>query len=388
MDSITQDYLRSYRFWKNRLIRANVYNDIFDVIHDTVAFPASNSMGLYIGLFNRMKNISKQTIEKILNNNLELGRFRGMRRDTFLIHKDNFEMIFSGTHRMREERIKKDLQIWGIEKPEYINIARKILNNLSSCKLNYLSLQKSLPEEDVRQIKLKEGKSSISSTNFEQVFSVLLDRWQVIRSWEKPGSKHPVYCLFDALHSPSMFSNDYAKAENTLVLRYIGSFGPVTVEEIAWWCDLASLRVKQILELPEIKSEIEEIEITGSTHYIDINELEDFNEQEYEIEDQCHILGENDPLLLGYPFEEIFVAPEYRASVFNRSGGSQPSVMIDGRVIGTWSFKETKSCLDLSISMFRSIKRKQESRLFRETDRIADFLCEKDKTTNVEIVYR
>lgn len=388
MDSITQDHLRFYRLWKNRLIRTNSGTDIFDLIHDTVAFPASNIQGLYIGLFNRMKNISKQTIEKMLYNNLVSGRFKGMRRDTFLIHKDNFEMIFAGTHRIREERIKKGLQNWGIGESEYVNIARKILNNLLPGEMDYPNLKKSLPEEEVRQINLKEGKSPISSTNFEQIFSALLDRWQVLRSWEKWEDKRSPYCLFDALHSPWDFTGDYAKAESALVVRYIESYGPVTVDEIAWWCDLAGMRVKQILELPEIKPEIGEIEITGSTHYIEKNEIEDFKEQEYEIEDQCHILGENDPLLLGYPCEEIFVAPEYKDSVYKRSGGSQPSIMIDGRVIGIWNFKETRSCLDLSISLFRSIKQKQEDRLFRETDRIAGFLCEKNKTTNVEIVYR
>jgi len=115
MESISQDYLRSYRLWKNRLLRANSGTDIFDVILDTVAFPGSNIQGLYIGLFNRMKNISKQTIEKMLYNNPASGRFRGMRRETLLIHKDNFEMIFAGTYSMREKKIKKNLLNWGIE---------------------------------------------------------------------------------------------------------------------------------------------------------------------------------------------------------------------------------------------------------------------------------
>ena len=62
--------------------------------------------------------------------------------------------------------------------------------------------------------------------------------------------------------------------------------------------------------------------------------------------------------------------------------------MLNGKVIGTWDFKETKSSIDMTISIFRSVKTKQENKLFKETDRMADFLCDKEKTTNVDIIYK
>ena len=54
----------------------------------------------------------------------------------------------------------------------------------------------------------------------------------------------------------------------------------------------------------------------------------------------CIFLAGFDPLMLGYEKKEsLFLPPEYLRGIFNLAGIVMPAVLIDGRVVGKWKYK-------------------------------------------------
>lgn len=386
--SAAQEYLRIYRLWKSLLLSERKGVNVHDVVRHFIAINTSNIHDIYIALYNRLRYFTKHTFEEYLYNSGKAGRFRGMRREFYIVPREFFELFFSATFRQREFKIKENLKLWKIPEFEYTNIARQILKAMTHSEKTQSQLEKTIAPQDKRTIKINYGKRQITSTNFELVLDTLLDRWQVIPGTERWHTQKKRYCLFDRLHAHPRFSMDYDAAESELVLYYIKNYGPVQEEDIAWWCDLTINLVQRILA--SLTDDIRKIEIENSKniYYILQKEISEFTSKNINPKKSCHLLGRNDPLLTGYRLTDVHINQKYYDTIFSRFGESNPAVMIDGKIIGNWNFNDSISSINLTVNLFQKINSGTEDKLCMEIERIGDFIGGEDKTSNVEIIYR
>ncbi|KPK92646.1 hypothetical protein AMJ80_06455 [bacterium SM23_31] len=386
--SIFQDQLRMYRLWKSFLLSERKGPNVHDIIRHFVALNASNIQDVYIALYNRMRHFSKHVFEEYLYKSGNAGRFRGMRRVFYIVPREFFELFFSATFRQREYKIKENLKLWKIQESEYTNIARQILKAIAYSEKTQPQLEKAVVPQDMRTIKIDYGKRRITGTNFEPVFNTLLDRWQVIPGVEIWNTKKRRYCSFDKLHEHHRFSMDYDTAGMELVLNYIKNYGPVQEEDVAWWCGLTISRIQRILV--SLANDIRKVEIVNSKkiYYVLKKEIPELTSKNINPGESCHLLGRNDPLLTGYRRRDVHVNQDYYDSIFSGFGESNPAVMVNGKIIGIWSFKDSKSSINLAINLFQKISAGTEDKLCMEIERIGDFIGGEDKTSNVEIIYK
>lgn len=386
--SVSQEYLRIYRLWKSLLLPERKGVNVHDVARHFIAINASNIGDAYIALYNRLRYFTKHMFEEYLYNSGKAGRFRGMRREFYIVPREFFELFFSATFHQREFKIKENLKLWKIPEFEYTNIARQILKAMTHNEKTQSQLEKTIAPQDKRIIKINYGKRQITSTNFELVLNTLLDRWQIIPGTERCHTQKKRYCLFDRLHAHPRFSMDYDAAEIELVLYYIKNYGPVQEEDIAWWCDLTISLVQRILA--SLTDDIRKIEIENSKniYYILQKEISEFTSKKINPKKSCHLLGRNDPLLTGYRLTDVHINQKYYDTIFSRFGESNPAVMIDGKIIGNWNFNDSISSINLTVNLFQKINSGTEDKLCMEIERIGDFIGGEDKTSNVEIIYR
>lgn len=387
-DVISQEHLRIYRLWKSFLLPERKGANAQDIVCHFIALNASNLQGTCISLYNRLRYFTKQAFEEYLYKSGNAGRFRGMRREYYIVPCEFFELFFSATFRQREYKIKEKLKLWKISEPEYTDIARQILKTIAHGEKTQFQLEKVIAQKYKRTIKINRGGRSIVSTNFELVLDALLDRWQVIPGVEKWRTQKKRYCLFDRLHQPPRFSMNYDDAEKELALSYIKNYGPVQEEDIAWWCDLTIHRAQRILA--SLASEVRTTKIANSKnlYYIWHKEISKFTSNHINAGERCHFLGRNDPLLTGYRSREVHINQKYSRYIFSTPFESNPAVMINGEIIGSWNFQDTKYSINLTVNLFQNINAATEDKLCMEIERIGDFIGGEDKTTNVKIIYR
>jgi len=386
--SVSQEYLRIYRLWKSLLLSERKGVNVHDVLRHFIAINASNIGDVYIALYNRLRYFTKYMFEEYLYKSGNSGRFCGMRREFYIVPREFFELFFSATFHQREYRIKENLKLWNIPESEYTNTARQILKAMAHSEKTQSQLEKAIAPQDKRIIKINQGKRQITSTNFELVLNTLLDRWQVIPGTETWHTQKKRYCLFDRLHAHPRFSMDYDAAESELVLNYIKNYGPVQEEDIAWWCDLTINRVQRILA--SFTDDIRKIGIANSKnkYYILQKDISEFTSNKIIPGETCHLLGRNDPLLTGYRLTDVHINQKYYDTIFSRFGESNPAVMINGKIVGNWNFKDSISSINLIVNLFQKINSGTEDKLCMEIERISDFIGGEDKTSNVEIIYR
>jgi len=384
----SNETLKAYRCWRSKLIPGSKCSTVHEVLDNLIAINADNIQAAYIALFNRMHTFSRPMLEENLYHRRNIGRLRAMRKGMYLIDLDLFECIYSATYRQREYRVKHAQKTWDISEKEYSDITRVLLTELGSGEKKRAAMLKKLPRNLKRIVEAEIGKNKVSSSNTDLVIDWLLDRWQIIsglETWNRTGKR---YCLFDDLHTPRQYTMDHDAEERRLVSYYIRNYGPVLLEDIAWWCDLTINHAGHIVS--ELGDSVQITEPCGSDkkYHIDAENLASFDAFREPVHESCCLLGENDPLLTGYNIKWPNVDDAYADEIFGKFGGSAPAVLVGGEVAGTWEYSETSTRTRLSVELFRQIGAKAEARLLLEIDRLGDFLGGENKLTEVNLTYR
>ncbi len=183
----------------------------------------------------------------------------------------------------------------------------------------------------------------------------------------------PTYVLLDDWLSQKYrgqpLSEDEAYTE--LTRRYLGAYGPATLEDQAAWSGLPLSRTRAARQ--RIADQLMEVEVAGSpasmlkTRAIWLDELPIHAPS-------VRLLPRFDIYLLGYRNRDLAVPPQYAKRINAGGGIVHPTVLVDGRVAGIWKSKRLKNHLELLVEPFEQLVPAVYEGLEAETEDIARFL--------------
>jgi len=130
-----------------------------------------------------------------------------------------------------------------------------------------------------------------------------------------------------------------AAALHALMRRYLTHYGPVTVQDAAYFFGLPQRELLPVIESLSPR-EIEDINIIGDLSC-------------------CRFLSGFDPLMLGYEKRSNpFLPEEALRGVFTLAGIVRPSILLDGKIVGVW--KRRGKAVELTWLMpLQSLQRKR-----------------------------
>lgn len=81
---------------------------------------------------------------------------------------------------------------------------------------------------------------------------------------------------------------------------------------------------------------------------------------------ECLFLAGFDPLMLGYQkTESLYLPPEYLRQIFTLARIVKPSILLDGRIVGTWKSKGKKAEITLFESILPEKKKKIQEKVYQ-----------------------
>ena len=181
--------------------------------------------------------------------------------------------------------------------------------------------------------------------------------------------KQQTFALLEEWVPPARaLERDEALAE--LAGRYFTSHGPATVQDFTWWSGLTVADAKAGIELagPGLEREI----IDGQDYWLSAAEP---------------AAGPNaspasPAAWLLPPFDEYTVAYKDRSAVHDPARGGlmsingifYPLIVLDGRVAGTWKRAFKKGTVEITLSPFASLKKKERQAVAAAAERYGAFL--------------
>lgn len=187
----------------------------------------------------------------------------------------------------------------------------------------------------------------------------------VICSGPRRGKKF-TYALLEE-RAPQAKILDYEKALAELTRRYFNGHGPATVRDFVWWSGLTVADAEAALEI--VGPHLEHLVIDGQTYWFSNSMPVD--------EDPAHsvyLLPNYDEYIIGYTDRSAaFNVRDTRMEnprdniVFNHT------ILIDGRVAGTWKRSFMKGQVLLEARPFASLSAAEQAALARAVRRYGEF---------------
>jgi len=117
-------------------------------------------------------------------------------------------------------------------------------------------------------------------------------------------------------------------AQAELVRRWLASFGPGTLKDLAWWTGLTIGAIRRALA----KVATAEIRVQAGPALVLADDLDAITS----VPPWAAFLPALDPSAMGW-FERGWYLGAHRAALFDRSGNIGPTVWWDGRIVGGWA---------------------------------------------------
>lgn len=157
----------------------------------------------------------------------------------------------------------------------------------------------------------------------------------------------PTYVLIEGwAGTQRRLEGDEALAE--LARRYVASRGPVNPADFKRWSGLPARQARLGFDL--VAGELTEVEAAGDTAFVVSDTIGSRPRKQPAVE----LLGMFDEYLLSYANRDLVLDPRF-ANRIQSGGFIKSAVLLDGRVVGTWSQKRTPKQLNVTVEPFAHV---------------------------------
>jgi hypothetical protein len=164
-------------------------------------------------------------------------------------------------------------------------------------------------------------------------------------------------------------SEDETYAE--LTRRYLHAYGPATPGDQATWSGLPLSKIRAAWQ--RIEDELLELKTASAPVWMLKTQATRLDELPSPIP-IIRLLPRFDIYLLGYQKRDLAVPPQYAKRINAGGGIIHPTVLVDGRIVGTWKSKREKSHIEVMVEPFEQLAPEIDGGFEAEVEDIARFL--------------
>ncbi len=183
------------------------------------------------------------------------------------------------------------------------------------------------------------------------------------------GSEETYVLLSDWVEQAKPPAREKSLAE--LALRYVRAYGPATPDDFAAWSGLSLRDARAGWQL--LISEVTPVRIGDMTAWVSARSAPATAPP---ASGTLRLLPAFDAYLLGYRSRDLFLEPAESKRVQAGGGIIHPTIMLDGKIIGTWHYYSSRKNPVLKVDYFQPFPGELLPRLQEETVDIGRFLGE------------
>jgi hypothetical protein len=298
---------------------------VVQTARDLVGLHATGAPNPYLQLFARMPGCTRPALDHELYERHSLTRVRCMRGTLFLLPLDLLPIAWAATRELVLRPSTKYLAAQGLTPRSYEQWASLVDAMVAGRALS------------AAQIRAELGAGR--DVALPAVLNQMCDEGQLLRDRPVAGWRdaHSTYRrLAEALPQVKLDRYEPAQAAARLIERYIDRYGPVTLNDIAWWTGLGMRRCRDALH--ELDTQITPVRLPewNDEHWVLRADLERIMHATRPKRTQVSLLAALDPYAMGFRRRGRLLHPDRQDFVYDRSGNATSVALVDGRVAGVW----------------------------------------------------
>ncbi len=354
-----------YILCKQHLTDNSKTDDIVQIVEDVGGLHATIPKTPYLSLFSRAKNFTRKQLDEELYEKRNLGKIRCVRKTVYILPKGMVSIAYSATKTMVELASEHYSRYLGVTKKEYNKLSQRILRLLKG-----------------REMTAKEIKNELmTDLNVSAVLNLMCDQGLLIRGDPRSGWKsslHTYHLFSDYFPDVNLNEPNKDRAVALLVRYYLGSFGPVTENDIIWWTGLNKTVIQGALK--KLEEEIVPVNIEGLKGGFLLLQSDMALKKEAPPKSRVvNLLPALDCYIIGYKERERFLSYQHYDKVFDRSGNATSTILLDGEVVGVWDFTAYKKPF-VKILLFEQVENSILTEIYSKAQKIGRFIADKEVT--------
>jgi hypothetical protein len=185
-----------------------------------------------------------------------------------------------------------------------------------------------------------------------------------------------------------------------LAWRFIDKYGPITIDDIAWWFPLTKTASKKAIA--SLGDKVVEVEANGTSVFMTQDDFEMMNSLEKGDDPVVWLLPYEDHLPKAFANRSWYLSEKMKDRVFpklrehywppkappppkefkvtggiNVSGEIRPSIWIDGEIVGRWEFEEKDGKMHIVHSIFTKVHPKYDNIISKRVSELEAFVNER-----------
>ena len=295
-------------------------NSIPGVADQIIGLHNTTQVSPYLSLNARVESFRRADLEALMWEEWKLVRFRAMRLTMFVFSRELLEIAAAATRSLGERLAARWLRDSGLSRPEFNRLCRAVLEALGDGPLTTRELRSALAVPQ--------------SVNLSGVVGRLCDLGQLVGgappvNWRSSVRRYHLWS--DVIPEVDLQRWDESAAAVELIRRYVASYGPVTLSDIAWWTGFTKAHCRQALE--EMPDELEKVAVEDWPGPLFLSRTAD---QSPGIDSTVIALPLLDPYVQGYRDRQRMLDAARFDYVYDGGGNSAPTLVRRGRIIGVW----------------------------------------------------
>lgn len=350
----------AFRLTRHHLAGQNSANFI-TISQDICGVQAQMMSAAEMQLWARRHDLARAAIQSALWKKRSLVKTYGMRGTLHLLPAADFSMYINALKSSVIESTRRIMARFGITAKEIEGLHEAALEVLRAGPLTKGELIARVKPQVSRKLR-----------------ALMTQFWNIFRSAFTEGllcygpesGKTAVFIRVDQW-LPRQKEIPELEAQQMLLRRYLRAYGPATLQDFSKWTGLRMSEAKAVWAT--MQDEFIEVSIEGETAFL----LRDDHDQLAISSHDGHILRllpHFDPYLLAHADKNHLVSSFHYKRVYRNQGWISPVILLDGRVIGVWSYARGPKRWLLEIEPFEKISKTIHAKIEEEAASLGNFL--------------
>jgi hypothetical protein len=187
----------------------------------------------------------------------------------------------------------------------------------------------------------------------------------------------------------------FEEATSMLLKRYVEVFGPVSVNDFAWWLSTSKTEAKNAFA--SISDDVVECELFGTTTYMTEEDFEAASSVDRTIREVISFLPYEDHFPKAFIERSWYLQDKFKERLFprsvqdfwpkgttpkratsakgpNQSGEIRPSIWFSGHIVGRWELTEEEESVGVATSLYGRPPREIREAVDDKKDELVEFL--------------
>jgi len=352
---------------RQHLLERAPRDSALEVVDEVLGLNAQGALNVQLSLWNRVAGLETDFIPKALYEDRSLVKLWVMRNTVHIIPSKRLPIY----HKALEQSLMHEWNRWTVKtgtkesaaswEPSYA----KVLNALEHVPMTIKQLQDALGWSD------RESQISLSRLVREMSLRGILCHAEPSGPWHH--TKGYRFARIDKwLPDIDMDSVSKDEALTSLVRSYLKAYGPASISDFAYWSGMKVGEAKPTFD--NLSDSLVKVTVpeNGGKFLIleeDLPALLEAGEQPA----PARLLPCFDALIMGHKDKSRFIEPSVMNRVFLPLADVAATILMDGRVQGTWTLRKAKKMWRLELSALNMLSENQIDAVEAEVELLRSF---------------